>query len=94
MNITLLKRALNQALSLGNTVFNPQFASFLPFSTFEIANRRRNDRNELPLIRVYRRPDFARTGRAGRRRYAMVRPGSRLRTAEALSRDVVPRPRE
>jgi len=28
MNITLLKRALNQALSLGNKAFDPQFASF------------------------------------------------------------------
>jgi hypothetical protein len=28
MNITLLKRALNQALSLGNKDFDPQFAPF------------------------------------------------------------------
>ena len=61
MNITLLKRALNQALSLGNKAFEPQFALFFAFSTFEIANRRNNGRDELLLIRDFRRPDFAGT---------------------------------
>ena len=42
MNITLLNRALNQALSLGNKAFDPQFARFLPFSTsFSVRARNR-----------------------------------------------------
>ena len=52
MNITLLKRALNQALSLGNKAFDPQFASFLAFSTsFSVRARTR----PRPRARFWRR---------------------------------------
>ena len=67
MNITLLKRALNQALSLGNKAFEPQFALFFGFSTFEITNRRNNGRDELPTPQGLPRGQALRRGRRSTR---------------------------